>query len=91
MNTSKSIHAFNNATTAAQNGDDSKSKQSGSSNESAPAKTKFLKQSPDNISQREVVTVTVPVVTAQTTKEMVSIGCQTISTGDITVTDVYIE
>jgi exonuclease 3'-5' domain-containing protein 1 len=43
--------------------------------------TKFMKQSPDNISDKEV----------SATSKMVSIGCQTISTGDITVTNVFIE
>jgi hypothetical protein len=47
--------------------------------------TKFMKQSADNISQREIIT------NLSTTSEMISIGCQTISTGDITVTNVYIE
>ena len=41
--------------------------------------TKFMKQSLDKISEREQLT------------DRVSIGCQTISTGDITVTNVYIE
>lgn len=51
---------------------------------SAPAEnvTKLLKQSPDNISEREVSNVN---------SDMISIGCQTISTGDITLTNVYIE
>jgi exonuclease 3'-5' domain-containing protein 1 len=50
----------------------------------APAEnvTKLLKQSPDNISEREVSSVN---------SDMISIGCQTISTGDITLTNVYIE
>lgn len=43
--------------------------------------TKFMKQSSDNISEKEV----------SAANKMVSIGCQTISTGDITVTNVYIE
>ena len=44
--------------------------------------TKFMKESQDKISKREV---------NPDNDKMVSIGCQTISTGDITVTNVYIE
>lgn len=47
--------------------------------------TKFMKQSPDNISQKESAKPN------GSGAEMVSIGCQTISTGDVTVTNVYIE
>ena len=46
----------------------------------ATATTKFIKQSTDNISQREV-----------TSSTSVSQGCQTISTGDITVTAICID
>ncbi|CAF0823229.1 unnamed protein product [Brachionus calyciflorus] len=42
--------------------------------------TKFMKQSPDNISQKETGNTK-----SHTGAEMVSIGCQTISTGDITI------
>ena len=52
--------------------------------------TKFMKQSADNISQRQVLTTTSS-SSSSTSTEMISIGCQTISTGDITVTNVYIE
>ncbi|RNA42180.1 hypothetical protein BpHYR1_050486 [Brachionus plicatilis] len=44
--------------------------------------TKFMKQSPDNISQKESSKQN------STGAEMVSIGCQTISTGDVTVTNI---
>lgn len=95
MSTSKSIHSFSSAdeksklavpTTTTAN---TTSVTAGA--ESTPATTKFKKQSPDNISEKETISVTVPVVATNTTKQLVSIGCQTISTGDITVTDVYIE
>lgn len=87
MSTSKSIHSFSpgedKSKATAVNGTEA--------NAGGLATTKFMKQSPDNISQKETISIAVPVVTASTTKQMVSIGCQTISTGDITVTDVYIE
>jgi hypothetical protein len=44
--------------------------------------TQFMKQSADNISKREI---------SSSNSTMVSIGCQTISTGDVTVTNIYIE
>ena len=59
--------------------------------------TKFMKQSADNISQREILIVNPSSTSSSssssstTSTEMISIGCQTISTGDITVTNVYIE
>lgn len=55
---------------------------SASANNSNNTVTKLMKQSPDNISQREV---------CPTNSEKVSIGCQTISTGEVAVTNVYIE
>jgi len=44
--------------------------------------TKFIRQSADNISERSV---------SETNSILVSIGCQTLSTGDITVSNVYID
>jgi hypothetical protein len=49
--------------------------------ESNSVVTKFLKQSSDNISNKET----------HEHAKMVSIGCQTISTGEVSVTNVYIE
>ena len=70
LSSSKSINSFSNM-------------QDNTSNENKT--TKFMKQSPDNISLKEAAN------RSHTGAEMVSIGCQTISTGDISVTNVYIE
>lgn len=75
---SKSVHSFNSLTPPNEHSledvhlDSSKT----------PSSTKFMKQSADNISERE---------TSQVNPKMVSMGCQTFSTGDITVSNVYIE
>jgi hypothetical protein len=79
--------------------------------------TQILKQSPDNISKREIHKIIKPeeddlkvtqgfeeekdgeddkkskkvIPKTAIIREMISIGCQTISTGDISVTNVYIE
>lgn len=44
--------------------------------------TKFIRQAVDNISEKEV---------SESNPKMVSMGCQTFSTGDITVSNVFIE
>ena len=75
---SKSVHSFNSLTPPNEHSledvhlDSSKT----------PSSTKFMKQSADNISERE---------TSQVNPKMVSMACQTFSTGDITVSNVYIE
>lgn len=74
--TSKSIHSFN---STSNNSEESKKDTAAS-----VITTKFMKQSPDNISKKEVSI-------KEDGAESISIGCQTISTGDITVTNVYIE
>jgi hypothetical protein len=86
---SKSIHSFSNDL---HNGDkklldDKETKQklavaATSSANNTGAITQFMKQSADNISKREI---------SSSNSTMVSIGCQTISTGDVTVTNIYIE
>ena len=89
FSSSKSIHSFNlptppheiedsmSALQLKKNDDSNKGH-----NSSILNTTKFMKQSGDNISQKEI---------SVSNSEMISIGCQTISTGDITVTNVYIE
>ena len=83
---SKSIHSFS---SDLHNGDkkllddkDSKKTVVPSSANNTGAITQFMKQSADNISKREI---------SSSNNTMVSIGCQTISTGDVTVTNIYIE
>jgi hypothetical protein len=89
ISASKSIHSFSTPSTV-ETLDDKSGKlatpatnaNSVSANSNNNTVTKFMKQSPDNISQREV---------CATNAEKVSIGCQTISTGDVAVINVYIE
>lgn len=84
---SKSIHSFS---SDLNNGDkklldDKETKKQStppSSANNTGAITQFMKQSADNISKREI---------SSSSSTMVSIGCQTISTGDVTVTNIYIE
>ena len=54
----------------------------GATGTSTGTTTQFMKQSADNISKREI---------SSANSLMVSIGCQTISTGDVTVTNIFIE
>jgi hypothetical protein len=74
LTTSKTVHSFNNLV-------DKKAPEDAGAKAVVSA-TKLLKQSPDNVSEREV---------NPTNSALISIGCQTISTGDITLTNVYIE
>lgn len=85
FSSSKSIHSFSNEqhhkTDLKKLTDEKDSKIAGTV-ASTGSITQFMKQSADNISKREISS-------ANTT--MVSIGCQTISTGDVTVTNIFIE
>lgn len=73
---SKSVHSFNSLTPPNEHTDQDHHAAT------TPSSTKFMKQSADNISERE---------TSETNPKMVSMSCQTFSTGDITVSNVYIE
>lgn len=84
LSSSKSIHSFNLVSFSDQNDSKSKCQEDGNNSNKNVITTKFMKQSPDNISKKEVST-------KDNGAELMSIGCQTISTGDITVTNVYIE
>jgi exonuclease 3'-5' domain-containing protein 1 len=84
LSASKSIHSFS-TPTVEQKLDEKSGRPaitSPAASNSNNTVTKLMKQSPDNISQREV---------CPTNSERVSIGCQTISTGEVAVTNVYIE
>lgn len=92
---SNSIHSFNLVTSPVDNANLEQFQHLNLSNQNKKLDdknpiTKFMKQSADNISQRQVLTTTSS-SSSSTSTEMISIGCQTISTGDITVTNVYIE
>ena len=86
---SKSIHSFSSVTDSSntkhkqiQDEKETVAKQIANVTAGMGAITKFMKESSDNISKREI---------SSTNGEMVSIGCQTISTGEVTVTNIYIE
>lgn len=84
---SKSVHSFNSlASPNEQSLDENIAllhlEQKNNTPNTPQISTKFIRQDPDNISEKEV---------SETNPKLVSMGCQTFSTGDITVSNVYIE
>lgn len=84
---SKSLHSFTSLQQAVNEVDETLAESSTPATASATSgtqqmSTKFIRQHADNISER---------VVCEANPKMVSMGCQTFSTGDITVSNVFIE